>query len=131
MTAPAGVSHSSAVFGAHRWDLRYSHSALRCIQMVNGSLHSLANNLLGKVGAAGLTGALSEDVAALLVWAGQCWCEKKLTLEKTKRRLAKMTDMERQLLTTWAAADFLTAVLGLLEAQLAKLVPEGADEDED
>lgn len=119
----------AAVFGGHIWDLKYGISARVCIERATGSLSGLANELLGKVQPGGLAAALPEDQAALLICAGQVWREPKLTPAKVGARLARMTEIERQLLTTWAAADFLTAYLSLVAREVGKLIPE-ADADE-
>lgn len=116
-------------FGRWKWDLRFSHSALRAVESVHGSLFGLARKLVGAVGPMGFTAPISMDTGALLVWAGESWRQPKLTLAKTKRRLEAMSELERRLLMTWAVADFLKAAVELLEPEIAKLVP--VDEDDE
>lgn len=129
MTPTAATSSTSAVFGGRVWDLKYSHSALVVIHRAAGSLDKMAKQLLLQSRANGFLD-VSDDLGAVLVWAGEAWRAPKLTLHKTKKRLAAMTDMDRKLLITWACADFLRAVLGVLSEQVAKMVPPTDEDDE-
>lgn len=126
----AVLEDRTAVFGGRTYDLRYSHTALMALQMTGNTPQALMTSLMGKIGANGLQGEIPDATAAILIWAGQKWRDPKLTPVKAQKRLQTMQDVERRLLVTWAVADFLSACMGLLEAQAAKLVTPEVDDDD-
>lgn len=128
MTTAVQVSPTSCELGGHVWDLKYTATALRSLQMTLGSLEQFALRLMKE----GMGKGLSLETQALLVWAGQRAVEPKIKLKWVKRFLSSVHPQVRFLLVTWAAADFCNAVLQLAEAQIAAAIPKPADdEDED
>jgi hypothetical protein len=113
--------------GRWQWNLKYSRSALIIIQRHAGGLQKLAMKLI-EGGGLQLTNPLPDDMAALLIWAGESWRAPKLTMAKVQKRIAELNGVERTLLSAWAAGKFLIAVLELMEAQVDKALPATDDD---
>jgi len=118
---------TSCVLGGHRWDLEYPPSALRALQMQCGDLPSLAVSIASQAMGAGL----KDDLAVLLVWAGQKHAEPKLKRSWVKRFLEAVDPRIKRILLAWAGAEFCKAVLDIAAAQLATALPYPPEEDDD
>lgn len=118
---------TSCVLGGHRWDLKYPPSALRALQMSYGDLVSLAVEITRQSMGAGL----KEDLAVLLIWAGQKHAEPKLKRSWVKRFLETVDPRLKMILLAWAGTEFCKAVLDIAAAQLAAALPSPPEEDDD
>lgn len=113
--------------GGHTWDLRYTASALRALQMTYGSLPAFVAKLVGHTMGAGLP----IEMQAVLVWAGQVSAEPRLKLRRVEALLRSMDPRSRYLLVTWAAADCCRAILEIAEAQINAALPLPLEDGED
>lgn len=94
--------------------------------MAYGDLISLAFEISKQSMGAGLR----EDLAVLLIWAGQKHTEPKLKRSWVKRFLATVDPRIKMILLAWAGAEFCKAVLEIANAQLAASLAEPAEEDD-
>jgi len=74
---------------------------------------------------------LSLRNQAILVWAGQRAVEPKLKLSWVERFLRTVNPRIREILVTWAAAEFIRSVLEIVTAQLGLADPPADPDDED
>ena len=123
----AVLEDRSCVLGGHRWDLRYTASALRALQMRLGNLEEFSARLIAQNMGNGMT----TDTQVLLIWAGQKAVQPKIKLGTVRRLYQAMHPQIRTLLITWAAADFSTALLAMAGARIAAEHPEPAEDAED
>ncbi|MBY6278408.1 MAG: hypothetical protein CWE10_20115 [Symbiobacterium thermophilum] len=127
MTTAPGQTATSCELGGHVWDLRYTATALRLLQMTFGSLEQFAVRLIKE----NMGQGLSLKTQAILIWAGQRAVEPNLKLRWVERFLRAADPRIRAILVTWAAADFTRAVLELAAARLDALNPPADPDDED
>lgn len=125
-TAPAQTA-TSCELGGHVWDLKYTATALRHLQMIFGSLEQFVNRLIQE----NMGQGLSVRSQAILIWAGQRAVEPKLKLSWVEQFLLTVDPRVRLLLVTWASADFTRAVLELTAARLDAANPPADQDDED
>lgn len=125
-TAPAQTA-TSCELGGHVWDLKYTATALRHLQMIFGSLEQFATQLLKE----NMGQGLSLRSQAILIWAGQRAVEPKLKLRWVERFLRTADPRIRLLLVTWATSDFARAVFELAAARLEAANPPVDPDDED
>lgn len=123
---PEAVADTSCSLRGYRWDLRYTASALRVIQMTQGSLESFAQQAMNQNFGMGL----SSDTQALLIWAGQLAADPKIKLGQVKRRLTEMGDQGRLIMVNWASIEFCRTVFDMATAQIAAAHPDPTDPEE-
>lgn len=127
MTTTPAKTATSCELGGHVWDLKYTATALRHLQMIFGSLEQFATQLLKE----NMGQGLSLKTQAILIWAGQKAVEPKLRLRWVERFLRTADPRVRMLLVTWATADFARAVFELAAARIDAANPPVGQDDED